>query len=66
MLLVVKGWCFLALVLLLLGLAVLPRTGLRQQGKYRDLSLPLQFRMLPNVLLVLGFHASGFQPNKLD
>ena len=35
-------------------------------GRYRDLSLILRFEMLPSVLLILNFRASGFPPNKLD
>ena len=58
--LVVRGWCFLVLGLALLGLAALLRTDLHRQDKYRDLSLFLQFEMLPSALLVLNFHASRF------
>ena len=64
--LVVRVWCFRELVLALLGLTVLLRTDLRQRGKCQDLSLLLQFEMLPSALLVLNFRASGFQPNRLD
>ena len=64
--LVVRVWCFQELVLALLGLTVLLCTDLCRQGKCRDLSLLLQFDMLPSALLVLNFRASGFQPNRLN
>ena len=64
--LVVRGWCFLVLVLALLGLAALLCTDLHRQDKYRDLSLFPQFEMLPSALLVLNFHASRFRPNRLN
>ena len=63
--LVVRVWCFLGQVLALLGVTVSLRTNLHWWGKCRDLNLGLQFKMLPSVHLVLSFHASKFQPNKL-
>ena len=64
--LVGMGSYFLGLVLDLWVPIVLRRIDLRLEGKCRDLSLILQFEMLPNVLLVLSVRASGFPPNKLD
>ena len=55
---------FLELVLVLGERVVWQRIDLRHQGKCRDLSLLLRFEMLPSVLLVLDFRASGFLPNR--
>ena len=63
--LVGTGWYFLV-VLGLWVLAVWRRIDLRRWGKCRDLSLLPRFEMLPSVLLVLDFRASGSLPSKLD
>ena len=55
---------FLGLVLALWERVVWRRIDLRRRGRYRDLSLLLRFKMLPSVLLLLDFRASGFLPNK--
>ena len=60
--LVMRVWCFQGLVLALLGLPVLPCTNLRRRGKCQDLSLLLQFEMLPSALLVLNFMPADFDP----
>ena len=57
---------FLGRVLVLWEQVVWRRIDLRRRGRYRDLSLLLQFEMLPSVLLVPNFRASGFLPNRLD
>ena len=59
-------WYFLGVGLVLWVLVVERRIDPHRRGKYRDLSLLLRFEMLPSVLLVLNFRASGFLPNKLD
>ena len=59
-------WCFQGVVPVLEALVAWQRIGLRRLGRYRDLSLLLQCEMLPSVLLVLDFRASGFLPSKLD
>ena len=60
------GSYFLELVLVLWERVAWQRIDPRRWGRYRDLSLLLRVKMLPSVLLLLSFRASGFPPNRLD